>query len=268
MDDGFVRPVAFAQVVFRFREAGDIEHSFVPAAVIRPHDFAEVVVAHPDEFADRAGVVAYRYVVAGFMISLRAEQDAVRVTGVFGGVQAVRMDAVDVVVTRDVELIHKAVNIGSDEEVAGGGYRPRGVFLTGDGFQLLCDFDSLDALVRNFVAEHVQRDARVVPVAADHSTQVGFAPLIEIEVVGIGHFSVRTFRIAPFLPAVPFVENFVRHVKTERVAQIVEFGRERVMAEPNSITAHRFQRFESFLPYPERYGAAETTYVLVQAYPL
>src|SRR5574344_1133582 len=93
--DGSLRPVTLAQVVFALWEAGNVENSLGPTTVVGPNNLAQVGVTDPHELTNAPLRVAYRTVVARFVIGCRAQQNAVRVTCMLGGVEAVGVNAVD-----------------------------------------------------------------------------------------------------------------------------------------------------------------------------
>jgi hypothetical protein len=71
--------------------------------------FAEVVDAGPNELANHIVVVAHAEPVVDLVAGLGAEKQPVREAFVLGRVGALPVDAVDVVVAHEIELVHETV---------------------------------------------------------------------------------------------------------------------------------------------------------------
>ena len=93
-------------------------------------------------------------------------------------------------------------------------------------------------------------------------------PLVEESVVGIWHLAVRALAVAPFLPAVPLVEDFVGDIQAQFVADVVDHRGEGVVAQADSVAADLLQLLEAVFPDFSRYCASEAGCILVEAYSL
>ena len=213
-------------------------------------------------------MIPYRHMIPGFVVGLRSKQHPVRITGMLRGIQAVRMNPIDIVVSCNIKFIHKSIHICADKEVARCRHRTGRILLSGDRFQFAGNLDPFDPLVRDLIAQHIKNDTGVIPIPTDHPPQVRLPPLVEIKVIRIGHLPVGTLGVSPLLPTVPLIKNLIRHIQSQTVTQIIESRHKRIVTYPYSITPHRFQRLESFAPNAERNGRTETSDILMQTHTL
>ena len=93
----------------------------------------------------------------------------------------------------------------------------------------------------------------MVAVAADGVGGVGLRPFLEEQVIVVAILSHR-----------PAIEELVHHQKSHAVAEVQEFGSDRIVRGANAVYADLLERFETPLPYPERNRRAHCAAVLMQ----
>ncbi len=255
VDHGLVGPPTLSLVADRFDGASAVEQTEIGGDGRPSARFAEVVDAGPQELAGVGRIVAQRQPHLAAVLIFGADDLARRLLAV-GGEDLVFA----IVLPDDVQQVGEAVvvvvtHVGPEQRLRDG---PGRVGIMERGDQTLEDPAGEIGLrrVADFIAGAIENDAGVVAVAEHGIARVCLGPLTEIEVVVAGVFGHR-----------PHIEHLVHHQESHAVAEVEEFGGDRVVGGTDGVHAELLEGLQAPFPGADRDGGAECAGVAMKADP-
>ena len=257
-EDWFGAPQAFPEEVFWLRIAGQIKETGRGGPHRPAFGFAQVIDAGPDELPGDEIVVAGRQplVVAGAVLA--AQERAVGIGCVVGGVEIFL-----IIVAYDVELGAVAGNIRQFRKGDGRRDRPGRVMLLDDCDELPGDAGQpLGVRLVGIVHHFLGRFAGVV--VARHRQEARVA----IGIVGVVDFvadAPQDDRRMVVLYAFPLVEGFVDDQEAQRIAEVQQLGVGRIVAHADGVATHGLEFGKAIRPDRRGDSRAQAAGVVVQA---